>query len=249
MFDVLLSVKDISFVHNDQRLLFDVSVDVLRHEILTIIGPNGAGKTTLLRMMLGLLKPTSGVVLRAPNVRIGYMPQRLEIERSLPLLVRTFLSLQKPKMSFERALKLTDTAHLWDRSLHVLSGGEFQRVLLARAILSNPSLLILDEPLQGVDVAGQSSLYQLIYDLRKTLECAIVLVSHDLHFVHAASDRVICLNGHVCCVGHPQEVKNNPQYHTLFGESLPLVLAPYTHAHDHAHTPSGECLPKEPSDG
>src|SRR5690606_38586808 len=193
--------KKIDLIQSGRSLLSDISLELYPKQIMTLVGPNGAGKTSLLKVILGLQKPTSGSVTRLKNLRIGYMPQRLTIDRTLPLTVERFLTLSSHRVDIERGLQRVLAEKLRERSMHVLSGGEFQRVLLAKALLKNPQLLVLDEPGQGVDSQGQAAFYTLIKDLRDQLGCAVLLVSHDLHFVHAASDQVICLNRHICCAG------------------------------------------------
>ncbi|WP_444891713.1 zinc ABC transporter ATP-binding protein ZnuC [Microbulbifer sp. VAAC004] len=222
-----------------RQLLRDISVELTRGEIVTLIGPNGAGKTTLLRLLLGLTKPTSGTVWRQPGLRIGYMPQRLHIDNSMPMSVQRFLQIGQPGIKTTQAQAALDRVgaeQLLQASLANLSGGEMQRVLLARAASRKPQLLVLDEPTQGVDVGGQSELYQLIATLRDELGCGVLLVSHDLHLVMAATDRVLCLNQHICCHGHPEQVSKDPAYLALFGDTV----APYTHQHNHQHKLSGD---------
>ena len=216
--------------------LNDVSLSLRAGEIVTIIGPNGAGKTTLLRVALGLQRADSGTVHRQPGLRVGYVPQRLAIDETLPLTVRRFLALvpgaQRPAMA--AALTEVGAAHVLDLPLQTLSGGELQRVLLARALLRQPELLVLDEPVQGVDITGQAELFALIRRIRDTRGCGVLLVSHDLHLVMAATDRVICLNHHVCCSGHPDMVSRDPAYRALFGAAID-GFALYSHHHDHHH--------------
>ncbi|MCA0370964.1 MAG: metal ABC transporter ATP-binding protein [Proteobacteria bacterium] len=238
----LLRLENVSARFEDRQVIDNVSLSLYPHELTTIVGPNGSGKTTLLKIALGLLRPTMGTVTRAPLTRIGYMPQKLNLSRTLPMDVGSFLRLVAPKEKVHDTLHLVGAAGLSTRSLHVLSGGEMQRVLLASALLRDPDLLVLDEPLQGVDPKGQEALYGLLEELKKERKCAILLVSHDLYFVHKSSDFVLCLNGHVCCSGKPDAVREDPAYRALFGLALPQGLAPYTHNHDHAH--DGPCQEK-----
>lgn len=231
----LLTASHLSY----HSIIDDVSLSLAPQELVTLIGPNGAGKTTLLRLILGLLKPTSGTCVFRPNIRIGYMPQRLSLDKSLPLSVLDFLDLTGYKhrvLSPIAALERVSARHLKNQSMHVLSGGEWQRVLLARAIIGSPHILFLDEPVQGVDVQGQVDFYALIHDLKRTLKAAILLVSHDLHFVHSASDRVICLHRHICCEGKPADVQQDQSYQKLIG-IIPSFEThkPYAHVHDHTH--------------
>ena len=219
-------------------MLRDISLELEPAEIVTIIGPNGAGKTTLLRLLLGLTKPSSGRVERQPGLRLGYMPQRLQIDATMPMTVGRFLQLGIDGVKVSEALDRVAAPHLASSRLADLSGGEMQRVLLARAAARKPQLLVLDEPTQGVDLGGQSEVYQLIAQLRDELKCGVLLVSHDLHLVMAATDRVLCLNQHICCHGHPEQVSKDPAYLEMFGDKLAL----YTHHHNHHHDLSGEVV-------
>lgn len=234
----LLQALDITFKRGTHTILDQVTITIKQGQILTVIGPNGAGKSTLLRILLGLQHGFHGHVQPMPHLKIGYMPQKLFVDSTLPLRVIDFLELWRggTRARIQETLDVVRALSLIHKPLQGLSGGEMQRILLARALLQKPDLLVLDEPVQGVDILGQQEFYDLIRHLRDALGCGILLVSHDLHMVMAASDQVVCLNGHVCCEGHPEDVKANPQYHALFG---PLV--PYTHHHDHCHnTPEGE---------
>jgi len=235
--DYLIKLQNINLVRQGRSILKDIQLDIRSGEIITLIGPNGAGKSSLLKLALGLIAPSSGQRICLPNLRIGYMPQKISLPETLPLSVKHFLKLAKGFQKNElfnvsRRLKIE---HLLDQPMQRLSGGEQQRVLLARALLSKPELLVLDEPVQGLDVSGQSELYHLISDLKDELNCGVLMVSHDLHLVMAATDKVVCLNGHVCCEGHPQLIQQDPSYLELFGKSMPAHLAPYTHHHDHTH--------------
>ena len=239
----LLQLEKVSLSLRQQTLLSEIDLNLARREIMTIIGPNGAGKSTLLRIALGLQRPDSGTVTRAPGLRIGYMPQRLSINPLMPISVSRFLRMsQQRRCSIKQALSRTGIAHLADRPLHDISGGEIQRVLLSRALLAEPELLVLDEPAQGVDITGQTELYELIGELRDQLGCAVLMVSHDLHWVMAQTDTVICLNQHVCCHGHPETVSNDPAYLSLFGRRHAEAIALYQHDHDHRHDMHGEVV-------
>ncbi len=220
------------------EVLHDVSCAIRPREIVTLIGPNGAGKTTLLKCLLGLEPPSRGEVVRAPGLRIGYVPQHFTPQPSLPLTVESYLKLYQPLVIRELAAKL-EVEHLLGQQLIALSGGELRRVLLVRALLNAPQLLVLDEPTQGVDVAGQGELYRLLNRLSEALGFAVLMVSHDLHVVMAASQRVICLNHHICCEGHPSQVGGDAAFRALFGEALASQLALYHHHHTHPH-PLGE---------
>lgn len=234
---VLIEARDIHLSHRGREVLRDVDLKVEQGRILTLIGPNGAGKSSLVRVALGLIVATRGTVRHHPGLRIGYMPQRLHVPTHMPLTVRRFLSLGgAPKQSRLRAAaERTRTPHLLDQPMQSLSGGEHQRVLLCRALLRGPELLVLDEPVQGVDVTGQAALYALIADLRDELGCGVLMVSHDLHLVMARTDEVLCLNTHVCCSGHPEQVGRDPAFLELFGGAVKSALAVYTHHHDHVH--------------
>ena len=246
----LLSLGNVSLRLNATDVLEGVNLSVRRGEIVTLIGTNGAGKTSLVRIVLGLLKASGGKVWRQPRLRIGYMPQKLQIDPSLPLTVLRFLLLvpgtRRPAV--EAALAEVGAEHLIARPLQQVSGGELQRILLARALLRQPDLLVLDEPVQGVDVNGQIELYQLITRLRDRYGCGVMMVSHDLHLVMATTNTVVCLNRHVCCSGHPEQVSLDPAFVAMFGEQA-SALAVYNHHHDHAHDLHGEVVPHEHSHG
>ncbi|WP_091388182.1 zinc ABC transporter ATP-binding protein ZnuC [Microbulbifer marinus] len=237
----LITADNLGLEIAGRQLLQNITLELQQGEIVTVIGPNGAGKTTLLRLLLGLTRPTSGSVWRRTDLRIGYMPQRLQIDASMPMSIKRFLLLGQPGLSTDAAqaaLQRVGASQLSDANLAELSGGEMQRVLLARAASRKPQLLVLDEPTQGVDVGGQSEVYQLIAALRDELGCGVLLVSHDLHLVMAATDKVLCINQHICCEGHPEQVSRDPAYLELFGDKV----APYTHQHNHAHSLSGDVV-------
>ena len=243
MSDALIRLAGIGVTFAGQKVLQDVQLRVKPGEIVTLIGPNGAGKTTLVRAVLGLLKPDSGSVWRKPRLRIGYMPQKLHVDATLPLSVLRFLRLV-PSVKREQALAAlaeVGAEQVIDSPLQSISGGELQRVLLARALLREPELLVLDEPVQGVDVSGQAELYRLITQLRDRHGCGVLMVSHDLHLVMSTTDQVVCLNRHVCCSGHPEQVSNDPAFVELFGQNAPS-LAIYHHHHDHAHDLHGSVV-------
>ena len=230
--------------------------DVIEHvsfaihpgEIVTIVGPNGAGKSTLLKLLLGLEKPDQGHITRKPDLRIGYVPQHFVPRATMPLTVRGLLGLSHTKPQPEKmdaALTELGIAHLADQMLHSLSGGERQRALIARALLAEPELLVLDEPVQGVDIAGQGEMYRRIRDIAAHRHTAVLMVSHDLFVVMASTHRVICLNRHVCCEGAPSHVGAHPEFAALFGTDIAAQLATYTHHHDHHHTLHGDVVPGE----
>ena len=242
--DVLLNARDISLQYNQRQVLQNISLTLNTRQIVTLIGPNGAGKTSLVKIVLGLVPPTSGKIERLEGIRIGYMPQRLQVDQSMPVSVSRFLSLGANARAdrIDDALEEVGASVLKDSQLFALSGGELQRVLLARALIQEPQLLVLDEPAQGVDVNGQAELYRLIADIRDRHGCGILLVSHDLHLVMSATDEVICLNQHVCCHGHPEQVRHDPAYLELFGKKDAETLAVYTHHHNHSHDLAGDVV-------
>jgi len=240
----LIRARGISLQIEQRQVLQNIDLQIDPQQIVTLIGPNGAGKTSLVKIVLGLDKPTTGSVERKPGLSIGYMPQRLHIDQTMPVSVEKFLFLavNGRRGEIDRALGEVGADALKHSQLHSLSGGELQRVLLARALIQNPQLLVLDEPAQGVDVNGQAELYRLITDIRDRHECGILLVSHDLHLVMSATDEVVCLNQHVCCHGHPETVSNDPAYLELFGRKDAETLAVYTHHHNHSHDLAGEVI-------
>ena len=233
----LIAAQRLELRYGARRVLHDIDFAIERGEIVTIVGPNGSGKTTFLRALLGVVRPTGGRVLRATGLRIGYVPQRLHIDPGLPLPVGRFLSLPSPASKTDMAEVLTrvGVGGVMAQNMATLSGGQFQRVLLARALLARPDILMLDEPTAGLDQPGVASFYRLIEDVRRDTGCAVLSVSHDLHVVMSASDRVICINGHICCEGAPHVVRAAPEYRALFGLGTGGALALYQHDHDHDH--------------
>ena len=240
----IVSLKGAGVFRSGRWLVRGIDVDIRPGEILSLIGPNGSGKSTTAKMALGLEKTDEGSAWRAPGLVVGYVPQKLSVDWTLPLSVERFMRLTQPlaKAEIKAALERTGVSHLARAELRNLSGGEFQRVMLARAIARKPGLLVLDEPVQGVDFAGEIALYDLIGRIRDELNCAVLLISHDLHVVMAATDRVLCLNGHVCCQGTPTSVADSDEYRQLFGGRGAPQLAVYQHHHDHTHLEDGRVL-------
>ena len=237
---LLLTLNGIHKSFAGKPVIEDVSLSLKQGEITTLIGPNGAGKSTLAKIILGLIKPDSGTRLPNAELNIGYMPQKISIDPTLPISTCRFLQLANTShQACHQALESVGIRHLTKIPIQRLSGGELQRALLARAILRNPNLLVLDEPVQGVDYTGEIALYELIKKISDTLNCGILLISHDLHTVMTATDHVVCLNGHVCCSGSPIDVAKNNEYKTLFGEQASQILSVYEHKHDHEHSDEG----------
>jgi zinc transport system ATP-binding protein len=241
MSEALIAADRLSVHAGGVHIIDRVSLAVYPREIVTLIGPNGSGKTTLLKAMLGLQR-AEGRVVRREGLKIGYVPQQFVRDPSLPITVDGFLALFAPSKACRAALERAAVAQLGRRQLNSLSGGELARVLLARALAGAPDLLVLDEPLAGVDVAGEAALYHLIAQIRDELGCGVLLVSHDLHVVMAQANRVVCLNRHICCEGHAEAVVRDPAFVELFGARAAGELALYAHHHDHAHSPSGETV-------
>ncbi|MBU0653537.1 MAG: zinc ABC transporter ATP-binding protein ZnuC [Gammaproteobacteria bacterium] len=243
---LLAKLEHISLRMGQRVILHDVDLKVYPESVLTLIGPNGAGKSTLLRVMLGLQKADGGKVWRMPGLRVGYVPQKFHFDRLLPLTVERFIGLNLSRhdaVAIRQCAHETGVSDLLPQAVQSLSGGEFQRVLLARALLNKPHLLVLDEPGQGVDVSGLSELYQLINRLKQQHGYGVLMVSHDLHLVMASTDQVLCLNRHICCFGQPEAVSRHPEYLRLFGDSRTAGLAVYTHHHDHQHDVHGCVVP------
>ena len=239
--NILVKLNEVGFQQNKKWLVKGVSLQVEKGKIVTLIGPNGSGKSTTAKIALGIYKNIEGQVEKFTN-NIGYVPQKISIDWTLPLRVKDFMLLTDNLKddALDEALTLTGVKHLKDKNLGNLSGGEFQRVLLARAISKKPELLVLDEPVQGVDFTGEIALYELIKKISEKLNCGILLISHDLHTVMTATDHVVCLNGHVCCSGSPKDVARNNEYKALFGEQASQTLSVYEHKHDHEHSNDGE---------
>ena len=237
----LVSLENCGVNRSGRWIARGISFGVKRGEIVTLIGPNGSGKSTSAKMALGVLKPDEGQVVRSQNIKVGYVPQKLNVDWTLPLNVARFMRLtsEVSNADIDSALAKTGVAKLLKAEIRNLSGGELQRVMLARAIARKPDFLVLDEPVQGVDFTGEAALYDLISEVRDQTGCGILMVSHDLHVVMAATDQVICLNGHMCCQGTPRAVAASDEYQRLFGARASASLAIYEHNHDHTHLPDG----------
>ncbi|TBR43897.1 zinc ABC transporter ATP-binding protein ZnuC [Marinomonas agarivorans] len=245
---LLVRFDNIGIEFDGRVLLQNIDMQIHKGEIVTLIGPNGSGKSSLIRVLLGLQSASQGKIYKDRHLRIGYMPQKLHIDPTLPLSVEHFLSLVRgvKKEEIQAVLTRLDIEALAKKQVHVLSGGETQRVLLARALLNKPNLLVLDEPVQAVDVNGQVELYNLIANIRDELECGILMISHDLHLVMAKTDTVVCINQHICCSGPPQHVTQHPEYQALFGvPGAEASLAIYAHHHDHTHNDNGQVHSKQ----
>ncbi len=246
---LLVDALGLSVRRSGRWLVRDVNLRISRGEIVTLIGPNGGGKSTTAKAVLGLIEADHGKLWRAPRLRIGYVPQQLTIDWTFPLSVRRLMSLtaRQSEPAIRKALAEVGIPHLIDAPVQALSGGEFQRALLARAIIRAPDLLVLDEPVHGIDVGGELAMYDLITRVRQRLNCGVLLISHDLHIVMADSDIVLCLNQHVCCSGTPADVAAHSAYRELLGPRAAQTLAIYRHHHDHAHAPDGSVVPLSPS--
>ncbi len=233
----LVQVEGLGVRYGARTALSHVSLCVEKGEIVTIVGPNGSGKTSLLRAIIGAVKPFEGRVKIENGLKIGYVPQKLHIDETLPITVARFLRLTGgvTATDIDQALAQAGVPDLAKSQLSQLSGGQFQRVLLARALIEKPDLLLLDEATQGLDQRGSAAFYQQIETVRQETGCAVLMISHELHVVMSASDRVICLNGHVCCEGTPAVVASAPEYRALFGTGTGGALALYRHEHDHGH--------------
>ena len=238
--NLLVKLEKTGVYKNNKWLVKDVSLEVNKGKIVTLIGPNGSGKSTTAKIALGLYKDIEGKVEKFTD-KIGYVPQKISVDWALPIRVIDFMNLTQDLTNTELndALTLTGMNHMKNNSLNDLSGGEFQRVLIARAISKKPELLVLDEPVQGVDFTGEIALYKLIKNISESLKCGILLISHNLHVVMSKTDYVLCLNGHVCCSGTPVAVANDKKYKELFGDDVSKILSIYEHKHDHTHSSDG----------
>ncbi|KYP95667.1 zinc ABC transporter ATPase [Sodalis-like endosymbiont of Proechinophthirus fluctus] len=243
----LVILENIGVTFGRKAVLHDISFTLRPCHILTLLGPNGAGKSTLVRVVLGLIAPTEGTLRRQPKLRMGYVPQKIHLDPTLPLTVERFMRLRPgvKKSDIAPSLARMQAQNLRTAPMQKLSGGEMQRVLLARALLNSPQLLVLDEPTQGMDVNGQAALYDLIDNIRCDLSCAVLMVSHDLHLVMAKTDEVLCLNHHICCSGKPDVVSGHPDFIAIFGQRAPMPLAIYQYHHNHRHDLQSEVVSPE----
>ena len=228
----LISATDVNVSKSGKTILKDVSIQINKNDFITIIGPNGAGKSMLLKCIMGFYQPNSGIIKIKPNLKLGYMPQNLDIIKTIPIKVQKFITLKKKfdKISLQKVILETQIENILDKQLTILSGGEMQRVLLARSLLNNPDVLILDEPAQNLDISGQMHFYKLLQKIYSKRELSILMVSHDLHLVMVSTKQVICLSNHVCCCGKPQQIANDPEFLTMFGKDMAEVMAVYQHA-------------------
>ena len=237
MSDALITLNNISLSHNGKNVLDDVSFKLHEGEFITLIGPNGAGKSSLIKVLLGVIKQDSGDITYTDNIRLGYTPQTFSANPFIPISVKDFLTLNQ-KLDSEFMLKtfeLTGIKDLLKSPLKNLSGGELQKVLLTRALLNKPNVLILDEPAQNLDVDGQMQLYKLIQDIHQQKNCAVLMESHDLHRVMKESTQVLCLYHHICCEGLPESILKDEKFNDLFADQINDLMATYEHHHNHHH--------------
>ena len=232
----LIDIQNLNVSFNGHKILNNINFNIYEKQIITIIGPNGAGKSTLIKAILGFIKLTSGTIIKAPDLKVGYVPQKINFPEQIPMTVLQFLKLNNKTINpLDSPLNVElKIKHLLNKSIHKLSGGELQRILLTKALYSSPNLLLLDEPTQSIDLNGQAEFYKLCSYLQQQLNCAILMASHDLHIVMSGINSVICLNKHICCHGLATTVSQHPEFIQLFGEHMEK-LAVYHHHHDHKH--------------
>ena len=232
--NALISAQNISVVKNEKAILKNIDIEIKKNDFLTIIGPNGAGKTMLLKCLMEFYKPNSGQIIKKPNLKIGYMPQSINIINTMPMSVQNFITMRKKfdEISFRQVVSETQIEKIINKQLSVLSGGEMQRVLLARSLLNNPELLILDEPAQNLDVSGQIYFYNLLQSIYLKRGLSILMVSHDLHLVMASTKKVLCLSNHICCIGKPQQITKDPEFISMFGKDMANIMAVYQHSNE-----------------
>mgnify|MGYP001183865537 FL=1 len=236
----LIRASNVSVYKNQKAILKNIDIEIIKKDFISIIGPNGAGKTMLLKCLMGFYKPDVGQIERKKSLKIGYMPQNINIVNTMPISVKSFITLRKKfdEFSFKQVVLETEISELVNKQLSILSGGEMQRVLLARSLLNNPELLILDEPAQNLDISGQMSFYKLLQSIYKNRDLSILMVSHDLHLVMVSTKSVLCLSNHVCCSGKPQQIAEDPEFISMFGKDMAKMMAVYQHTNDINHNQS-----------
>jgi len=235
--NALISAKNVSVLKHQKSILDNIDIQINKNDFITIIGPNGAGKTMLLKCLMGFYKPTSGRIERKEKLKIGYMPQSISISNTMPITVKDFITVRKEydDISLNKVITEVSIGEIVNKQLSVLSGGEMQRVLLARSLLNNPDLLILDEPAQNLDISGQLNFYKLIQEIYSKRDISILMVSHDLHLVMVSTKKVLCLYKHICCSGAPQQIAKDPEFLSMFGKDMANMMSIYQHSHDHNH--------------
>jgi len=235
--NALISAKNVSVLKHQKSILYNIDIQINKNDFITIIGPNGAGKTMLLKCLMGFYKPTSGRIERKEKLKIGYMPQSISIINTMPITVKDFITVRKEydDISLNKVITEVSIGEIVNKQLSVLSGGEMQRVLLARSLLNNPDLLILDEPAQNLDISGQLNFYKLIQEIYSKRDISILMVSHDLHLVMVSTKKVLCLYKHICCSGAPQQIAKDPEFLSMFGKDMANMMSIYQHSHDHNH--------------
>jgi zinc transport system ATP-binding protein len=235
--NALISAKNVSVLKNQKSILENIDIQINKKDFITIIGPNGAGKTMLLKCLMGFYKPTSGMIERKEKLKIGYMPQSINVINTMPMTVKGFITVKKKydDVSLHKVITEVNLGEIVNKQLSVLSGGEMQRVLLARSLLNNPDLLILDEPAQNLDISGQLNFYKLIQEIYSKRNISILMVSHDLHLVMVSTKKVLCLYKHICCSGAPQQIAKDPEFLAMFGKDMANMMSIYQHSHDHDH--------------
>lgn len=235
--NALISAKNVSVLKHQKSILDNIDIQINKNDFITIIGPNGAGKTMLLKCLMGFYKPTSGRIERKEKLKIGYMPQSISVINTMPITVKNFITVRKEydDISLNKVISEVNIGEIVNKQLSVLSGGEMQRVLLARSLLNNPDLLILDEPAQNLDISGQLNFYKLIQEIYSKRNISILMVSHDLHLVMVSTKRVLCLYKHICCSGAPQQIAKDPEFLSMFGKDMANMMSIYQHSHDHNH--------------
>ena len=235
--NALISAKNVSVLKNQKSILENIDIQINKKDFITIIGPNGAGKTMLLKCLMGFYKPTSGMIERKEKLKIGYMPQSINIINTMPMTVKGFITVKKKydDVSLHKVITEVNLGEIVNKQLSVLSGGEMQRVLLARSLLNNPDLLILDEPAQNLDISGQLNFYKLIQEIYSKRDISILMISHDLHLVMVSTKKVLCLYKHICCSGAPQQIAKDPEFLSMFGKDMANMMSIYQHSHDHDH--------------